>query len=152
MDVRREKSNSPSLASPSKPLRSAWEVMGISDERAIGAVKRGLPIKHLDHFLEVTQLPRLEVLRVLKLTSSELQKRADRPRLTPLESERLWRLANVYKKSLILFEGNAEQAIGWLKTPQLALGNVSPIQCIETEPGASEVEELIGRIEYGVYS
>ena len=126
--------------------------MGIADERAIDAVKRGLPLKHLDHFLEVTHLPRTEVLRVLKLTLSELRKRTDRPRLTPLESERLWRLAKVYKRSLILFEGNAEQAIGWLKTPQLALGNVSPLQCIETEPGASEVEELIGRIEFGVFS
>ena len=38
------------------------------------------------------------------------QKRlASRP-LTPLESERLWRLAKVYKKSLDLFEGDAEQA------------------------------------------
>lgn len=152
MDVRREKSNSPSPAIPSKPLRSAWDALGIADERAIDAVKRGLPLKHLDHFLEVTHLPRTEVLRVLKLTLSELRKRTDRPRLTPLESERLWRLANVFEKSLHFFEGNGEQATEWLNSPQRALGNVSPLRCSVTEPGAREVEELIGRIEYGVFS
>lgn len=152
MDVGRTKSKSPALPSASKPLRSAWDVMGIADERAIGAVKRGLPIKHLDHFLAVTHLPRTEVLRVLKLTSSELRKRTDRPRLTPLESDRLWRLANVFLKSLHFYEGNVEQTTEWMKTPQRALDHVSPLRCSVTEPGAPEVEDLIGRIEFGVYA
>ena len=124
----------------------------MSGERGIDAVKRGLSIQHLDRFLEVTQLPRSPVLKVLKLTSRDFQKRRASRRLTPLESERLWRLAKVYKKSLDLFEGDAEQTTLWLKTPQRALQDVSPLVCIVTEPGASAVEELIGRIEYGVHS
>lgn len=153
MDVRRESSSSRHRsASPSKPVRSAWDSIGVTGEQGIHAVKRGLSIQNLDQFLEITQLPRSAVLKVLKLTSREFQKRVASRRLTPLESERLWRLAKVYKKSLDLFEGNAEQATRWLKTPQRALQDVSPLLCIVTEPGACEVEELIGRIEYGVLS
>ncbi len=152
MDVRHGNSKTPHRAGPSKPFRSAWDSIGVSGERGIDAVKRGLPIQRLDKFLEDTQLPRTQVLKVLQVTESELRERVDRPRLTPLESERLWRLAKVYKKSLDLFEGNAEQAIAWLKAPQLALQDVSPLRRITTEPGACEVEELIGRIEYGVLS
>ena len=102
--------------------------------------------------MTVTQLPKTAVLKILKLTSRGLKERLSGHRLTPLESERLWRLAKVYKKSLDLFEGDAEQATLWLKTPQQALQNVSPLACIVTEPGASAVEELIGQIEFGVLS
>jgi putative toxin-antitoxin system antitoxin component (TIGR02293 family) len=151
MDVRRGRSRS-QQPSPSKKFRSAWDSLGVSTESGIGAVKRGLPIRHLEQFLKHAQLPRSAVFRVLKLTASEYQKRISSRRLTPLESERLWRLAKVYKKSLDLFEGNAEQAASWLKSPQRALQGVSPLLSTVTEPGASEVEELIGRIEYGVLS
>lgn len=153
MDVRRGNSHSRhSSGSVSQPFRSAWDSIGVTAERGIDDVKRGLAIRHLDRFLEVTQLPRSAVLKVLKLTARDFQKRLASRRLTPLESERLWRLAKVYKKSLDLFEGNTEQATRWLKTPQKALQDASPLVCIVTEPGACEVEELIGRIEYGVLS
>ena len=151
MDVRRGSSHS-QQPSPSKTFRSAWESLGVSTESGISAVKRGLSIRHLEQFLKHTQLPKSAVLRVLKLTASEYQKRIAGRRLTPLESERLWRLAKVYKKSLDLFEGNTEQATQWLTTPQRALQGVSPLLSTITEPGAAEVEELIGRIEYGVLS
>ena len=152
MDVRRVDSNSRQRSGPSKPLQSVWDSIGVASERGIDDVKRGLAIRHLDRFLEVSHLPRAAVLNVLKLTLRDLQQRIVSRRLTPLESERLWRLAKVYKKSLDLFEGNAEQATAWLKTPQGALHDVSPLRCIVTEPGACEVEELIGRIEYGLLS
>ena len=153
MDVRREGlefKQRPGSGSSSKSPRSAWESMGIDTQRGIEAVKRGLSIRHLETFLDVTQLPKMGVLKVLKLTVGDFQKRVAGRRLTPLESERLWRLAKVYKKSLDLFEGNTAQATLWLKTPQRALHGDSPLRCTATEPGASEVEELIGRIEYGV--
>lgn len=130
-------------------VRSAWESIGVSTERGIDAVKRGLPIRHLKDFLQNTGLPRAAVLKVLKLTVREAEARQ---RLTRVESERLWRLASIYHKSLVLFEGDAEQANVWLNTPQKALGDVSPLKHVATEPGAAQVQDLIGRIEYGVIS
>jgi putative toxin-antitoxin system antitoxin component (TIGR02293 family) len=46
-------------------------------------------------------------------------------------------------------EENARQ---WLASPQLGLGGAIPLDYATTEVGAREVEDLLGRIEYGVYS
>ena len=130
-------------------VRSVWDSIGVSTDRGIDAVKRGLSIQCLKDFLHETQLPRASVLHVLKVTVREVE---SKHRLTREESERLWRLASIYQKSLALFEGDAERTVRWLTAPQKALGDVSPLKHIVTEPGAAQVQELIGRIEYGVLS
>lgn len=127
--------------------RSVWETIGVPADRRIEAVKRGLPMQRVNDFLEVTQLPKTPVFKVLQLTKRDLE---TRKRLTREESERLWRLASVYESSLALFDGDAPQALLWLTSPQRALGDISPLDHIVTEPGAAEVQELIGRIEFGV--
>ena len=48
--------------------------------------------------------------------------------------------------------GDAENAREWLIHPQRGLGNVVPVELAKSEIGAREVENLLGRIEYGVYS
>ena len=128
---------------------SAWDSIGVPMDGGIDAVKRGLPIQHLEDFLEKTRLPRPAVLDVLKLTVGDVE---GKDQLTQEESERLWRLASIYQKSLAMLEDDAEQTIRWLTSPQQALGDVSPLKHIVTEPGAAQVQELIGRIEYGVLS
>lgn len=130
-------------------VRSAWATIGVSADQPIDAVKRGLPIRHLHEFLENTQLPPEAVFKVLKVSNQELE---NKQKLSPEESERLWRLATIYEHSLALFEGDSERTFQWLNAPQKALGQVSPLEHVVTEPGAAEVQELIGRIEYGVLS
>ncbi len=44
------------------------------------------------------------------------------------------------------------RAIRWLKRPNRALGGIAPIAALDTELGAREVENLIGRLEHGVYT
>ena len=46
-------------------------------------------------------------------------------------------------------EENARQ---WLSSPQFGLGGAVPLKYAETEAGAREVEDLLGRIENAVYS
>ncbi|MBW1797126.1 MAG: DUF2384 domain-containing protein, partial [Deltaproteobacteria bacterium] len=36
--------------------------------------------------------------------------------------------------------------------PARALGGKTPLEYADTEPGAQEVDELLGRIEHGVFS
>jgi putative toxin-antitoxin system antitoxin component (TIGR02293 family) len=40
----------------------------------------------------------------------------------------------------------------WLNLPNTALGGMEPIELIEIPGGVSKVKDVIGRIEYGVYS
>jgi putative toxin-antitoxin system antitoxin component (TIGR02293 family) len=45
-----------------------------------------------------------------------------------------------------------EGARRWLNSPQVGLGGEIPLDYAQTEVGAREVEDLLGRIEFGVYS
>jgi putative toxin-antitoxin system antitoxin component (TIGR02293 family) len=47
------------------------------------------------------------------------------------------------------FLGGHERAIRWLKRPNRALGGIAPVAAIDTEPGARQVENVLGRIAYG---
>jgi putative toxin-antitoxin system antitoxin component (TIGR02293 family) len=51
-----------------------------------------------------------------------------------------------------LFEGDVPAAMTWLTTPRKALGGRPPLSYARTEPGAREVENLIGRLEHGIFS
>ncbi len=50
-----------------------------------------------------------------------------------------------------MLEGE-EAAREWLKSPLPALAGKTPLEFADTEPGAQEVEDLLGRIEHGVFS
>ena len=67
------------------------------------------------------------------------------------ESERLFRIAELYDRAIEVL-GDQERAEAWLKEPKKALGMKTPLQYADTESGAREVENLLGRLEYGVFS
>ncbi len=73
-------------------------------------------------------------------------------RLAPDESERLLRISTVFEKTVDLFEGDVAGAVAWLTSPKRALGRETPLAYSRTELGAREVEDLIGRLEHGVFS
>lgn len=57
--------------------------------------------------------------------------------------------ARILKLATAVFE-DKQKAISWLSRPQVGLGDKVPLEMIETEDGAREVENLLGRIEHGV--
>ena len=118
----------------------------------VGQVKRGLPFSRLTRFQKVSQLPLDGITRVMDLPARTLARRKTGGRLTSAESERLLRLSLIYDQAVALFEGDAALARQWLQSPSKALGNQSPLTFTETEPGAREVEHLIGRLEHGVFT
>jgi putative toxin-antitoxin system antitoxin component (TIGR02293 family) len=56
------------------------------------------------------------------------------------------------KKTLGLFDGDREEARVWLTSPRQTLNEDSPLEFASTEVGAREVEDLIGRLERGVFT
>ncbi len=61
------------------------------------------------------------------------------------------RFPRILARATGVFE-NKEAALEWLRRPQFAFGGMIPIDILETEKGEEEVENLLGRIEHGVYS
>ena len=81
-----------------------------------------------------------------------MARRKNAGKFTVDESDRVVRFARLLKHTTDMMEGDQDAAIQWLKTPQLLLENQTPLEYARTESGAAEVQQLIGRIEAGVYS
>lgn len=47
--------------------------------------------------------------------------------------------------------GNEQNAMRWFLSKVKGLGYKTPFDCIQSEQGRQEVEDMLGRIEYGVY-
>ena len=67
------------------------------------------------------------------------------------QSDRAWRLSELLVKAIELF-GSKEEAERWFDTPAPALDRRRPIELMTSSVGARMVEQLLGRIEYGVYT
>ncbi len=118
----------------------------------IRELRRGLPIQSLQSFSARSGLPISQITSTLDIAERTLARRRVSGRLAPDESERLLRLSRVFEKAVDLFEGNTASAVGWMVTPRRALSEQSPLDYSRTEIGAREVENLIGRLEHGVFS
>lgn len=71
--------------------------------------------------------------------------------IPPQAAEVTISLMRAYSKASEIF-GSQENAVKWLKTPNSVLGNITPVQALSSRFGAEEVMDMLGRIEYGVYS
>lgn len=66
------------------------------------------------------------------------------------ESDRVARLARVAALAAEALGRN--EGMRWLREPNVALGNRVPLSMLGTDAGARQVEQVIGRIEHGVFS
>lgn len=114
-------------------------------------VRQGLPYAALEAVAERLALDRREVSETLDLPERTLARRKSERRLQPAESDRLVRLARVAARATEVL-GDAERASRWLHRPNRALGGVVPLTLLDTDVGVQQVEQILGRIEYGVYS
>jgi putative toxin-antitoxin system antitoxin component (TIGR02293 family) len=118
----------------------------------VKAIQKGFRWKSFERFVANIALPPEMIAEIIGIPKRTLARRKAEGRLKPDESDRLLRLARVFAKALLLFEGDAEAARLWLTDLNMALGNVAPIEFARTEVGAQEVEHIVGRIQHGVFS
>lgn len=69
--------------------------------------------------------------------------------LTPEQSDRLVRVAPVIAAVEETF-GGREKAGTWLRRPTAALAGERPVELLDTDEGAREVETLPGRTAHGI--
>jgi putative toxin-antitoxin system antitoxin component (TIGR02293 family) len=60
-------------------------------------------------------------------------------------------MARIYANAIEMI-GDDQKAIEWLSTPNRAFGGEKPLDQLDTDMGARMVEDVLGRIAYGVYS
>lgn len=126
-------------------------VRDFAPSKMIKCVQGGLPIEELDALQASLDLPMEALAAKLGISKATLHRRKVEGRLDPAESDRVVRFARLMGQAVKVFGSEAEGR-DWLNTPQFGLGGAVPLDYAETEIGAREVENLLGRIEYGVYS
>ena len=118
--------------------------------KAISQIKSGLPVKVFFALKDQINISTEELAHVVGIAPRTLLRRKQEGRLQKEESERVVRLQRLFEKALDVFEDRAA-AQSWFNSPQLALGEKTPLDYADTELGAREVENLLSRIEHGVF-
>jgi putative toxin-antitoxin system antitoxin component (TIGR02293 family) len=117
----------------------------------IRQIQKGLRFCELETLQNSIDMPFEQLAAKLSISRSTLQRRKAAGRLSPDESDKVMRLSRLLEHATKVF-GDIEKARAWLKFPQRGLGGAVPLDYAETEVGAREVDNLLGRIDYGVYS
>lgn len=131
---------------------SSLGLAALSTDELIGAVQSGFSFKSLEAFSAETGFAPAEVASLVGIPERTFARRKLSGRLSPDESERLLRVSSVFEKAAGLFEGNVDETLEWLTQPKKALGDKAPLNYSRSELGAREVENLIGRLEHGVFT
>jgi len=133
-------------------------------------IKKGIPWGVISHIKKAFNLPDEVIAKIIGVSPRTIARRrlnvratvkpagtasarskAASERLSPVESDRVYRFARIIALAEDVFE-DKEEALEWLKSPQYGLGGYVPFDMLQTDAGAREVEELLIRIDYGVIS
>lgn len=115
-------------------------------------MEMGLPVKELTTLQASLAVPAERLAPMLGISKATFHRsKVAGSKLNTAVSDRVVRFAKLLGKAAKVF-GGLEEANQWLNSPQFGLGGAVPLDYAKTEVGAREVENLLGRIEYGVYS
>lgn len=114
-------------------------------------VREGLPPGAADRVAEYYGLSRKQVSELMGVSVRTLERhQKDNKLLNPVQSDRLLRYASIAARTEDVFE-DEQKARNWLRRPNQALAGEIPLNLLDTETGAQQVDDVLSRIEYGVY-
>lgn len=134
---------------------SKWEsalgLTGLSGLLRLDHVREGLPVAAFQRFAEASGVGLETLASALGISLRTVQRRnGSGERLDAGPSERLVRLAELYARTSSM-TGSDDMASQWMQTPRDVFGGRTPFELAGSELGAREVEDLLSRIEYGVF-
>ena len=117
-------------------------------QQRIQAIKNGLAYNVFENLGKDLELPTSELAQIIGVPQRTLQRRKQEGFFSSDESDRLFRIVRLVERSK---EVLGESGISWLKTPKKFLSDQSPLAFSDTEAGAWEVSQALGRLEHGVF-
>ncbi len=120
-----------------------------SPEDLVERVRKGLPFAALLAVMEQYGISRDALCSILHLSARNFLRRKEQKRLSPDESDRLYRLARVIAHANRVFE-SPEESADWIRSPNAALSKQQPVDLLDTDLGVQQVDQVLGRIEHGI--
>ncbi len=135
----------------------ARELLGIPAttkyDRLVDAVRKGLPYESLKKLAGELRMSESRFgEEYLRMSPSTTSRRRRSGVLSEEESDRAVRFARLIEQAIELHEGDEDAARRWLTSPLPHFEEESPLGYSRTEAGYREVEELIIRLEHGMFS
>lgn len=122
-----------------------------SQPTLVEKLRMGFPMAEFYVLQKLLIIPEEELGRYIGISAATLHRRKKSQRLETPESERVVRFARLFSQCFEIFESK-NAAREWLKTLNPGTAGESPLSYADTEFGAREVENLLGRIDHGVFS
>ncbi len=117
----------------------------------IETIREGVSKEELENLKDQAEIDYTVLAKVLAVTKATLHSKKGKAKFDAFVSERILLLADIYSYGYQVF-GEREKFNQWMKAPNRALGGVPPLSLADTVYGMEEIKNLIGRIDYGVYS
>jgi putative toxin-antitoxin system antitoxin component (TIGR02293 family) len=127
-----------------KPIQSDFDIIDLSSE---GITKASLDT--LIGYLGISKKAFSE--NILDASVKTLQRKKSTDKLDKRTSSHIIEIAKVVEHAFEVFE-NEEKVKRWLNYPNRALNNIKPIDLFYLPTGLKMVDDILGRIEHGVYS
>ena len=126
------------------------QLAAASELTQIEAIENGLPPSTIRDLTGGLQISRKYLVSSLGLAERTVALRArGKKRFSAMESERFLRVARALRLAREIFQ-KPEDASGWLKTPDISLGNRIPLAMLATDVGARKVENLLLGMIHGL--
>lgn len=107
-----------------------------------------LDVSVIDNIRAIVVFKTEESLATLGLSGRSIARRKEK--LSPAQSESIFRHVTAFDMALALFGNDFRKTISWMNKPARILGLETPNQAIGTETGAGDVVSLIEGIKHGV--
>lgn len=117
---------------------------------AADRVEKGLAASKVAVLAKHSGLSTTQVLNAARIPTSTMARRQQSGVLSPDESDRLLRVAQVVDEAMLLFNDDHQRVAAWLQRANVSLVGRSPLDLLGTDAGVQEVRHLIGRIMHGV--
>ena len=115
------------------------------------ASAEGIPKLSIESLAGVMQIPMKDMAVLLNLSYKTLSRKKRTDVLSNLVSSLSIEIANTFAKGLAVFE-DADRLNRWLHKENKALNGQKPFDLLNTPTGLKLVNQILGRIEEGVYS
>jgi putative toxin-antitoxin system antitoxin component (TIGR02293 family) len=117
----------------------------------IDIIREGISKRDLEHLKQKTDLDYNQLSKVLSVARATLINKKGSAKFDMVLSERIVGVADIYSYGYEVFE-DENRFNEWIFRANQALGGQAPYDLLDNQYGREEVKNLIGRIDYGVYS
>ena len=120
----------------------------------VSRVREGVPVADAVEVMRAWSIPVARFATVLGVSERQwgrARSGASNATLSPVASDRLMRVVRVFDHAKTIFD-NQGNAVEWFVTSNPALSGEAPLSLLDTDAGVHEVDDVLTRLEFGVYA